>query len=140
MGGIVNEKEKRERPLYLSLSEKNIKFKKIIMSSGKVILGVIAGLATGAILGTLFAPEKGKDTRKKIAKKSKESVEDMKSKYEDIIASLSSKLESVKNDASHLFESGKDLAKDAKDDTSKLYSEERSIAEEAKARAANHVK
>ncbi len=66
------------------------------MSSGKVILGAIAGLATGAILGILFAPEKGTDTRKKIARKGKESIDDMKSKYEDVIASLSSKLESVK--------------------------------------------
>ena len=110
------------------------------MSSGKVILGAIAGLATGAILGILFAPEKGTDTRKKIAKKSKESMGDMKSKYEDVIASLSNKLESVKKDASQLFEHGKEVAEDAKEDASKLYSGGRDLAQEAKARAASQIK
>lgn len=110
------------------------------MSSGKVILGAIAGLATGAILGILFAPEKGKDTRNKIAKKSKESLDDLKSKYENTISALSSKLNSVKDDASQLIEEGKELAQDAKDEASKLYSGGRDLANEAKARAASQIK
>lgn len=109
------------------------------MSSGKVVLGAIAGLATGAILGILFAPEKGTDTRKKIAKKSKESIGDIKAKYEDVIASLSSKLESVKKDASHLFEEGKDLAQDAKRDVSKLSEAGKNLAHDAKVRAENQI-
>ena len=39
------------------------------MNSGKVVLGVLAGLAAGAALGILFAPDKGTATRKKISKK-----------------------------------------------------------------------
>lgn len=41
------------------------------MKSGKVLLGVLAGLATGAALGILFAPDKGSATRKKISKRAK---------------------------------------------------------------------
>ena len=39
------------------------------MSTGKVVLGTIAGLAIGGILGILFAPEKGSVTRKQIMDK-----------------------------------------------------------------------
>jgi gas vesicle protein len=36
------------------------------MSSGKVILGIIAGVSIGAMAGILLAPDKGVATRKKI--------------------------------------------------------------------------
>jgi len=39
------------------------------MSTGKVLLGVLAGIAVGATLGILFAPDKGSTTRKKFPKK-----------------------------------------------------------------------
>ena len=35
------------------------------MSSSKILTGVLIGAAAGTILGILFAPEKGLDTRKK---------------------------------------------------------------------------
>ena len=37
------------------------------MSTGKVITGIVAGMAAGAVLGILLAPDKGSETRKKIA-------------------------------------------------------------------------
>jgi len=40
------------------------------MNSGKALLGVFAGIAAGTVLGILFAPEKGSNTRKNIVKKS----------------------------------------------------------------------
>jgi len=36
------------------------------MDSGKVFLGVLAGITAGALLGILFAPAKGSETREKI--------------------------------------------------------------------------
>ena len=39
------------------------------MNSGKLLSGILIGAAAGAILGVLFAPEKGTETRGKISKK-----------------------------------------------------------------------
>lgn len=83
------------------------------MKNGKVVLGVLAGLATGAVLGILFAPEKGTETRKKIANKGKDSLDDLKSKYNDVIDSLTSKLEAVKKEGFDLYNEGKDVAQNA---------------------------
>lgn len=41
-------------------------------NSGKIALGLLAGLAAGAVLGVLFAPQKGKETRVKLSKKAKD--------------------------------------------------------------------
>ena len=37
------------------------------MKADKLILGVLGGVAVGALMGVLFAPEKGSKTRKKIS-------------------------------------------------------------------------
>ena len=52
------------------------------MSSGKVLLGLLAGVAAGALLGILFAPDKGAVTRKKITKKSDEYADALREKFD----------------------------------------------------------
>jgi len=52
------------------------------MSSGKVLLGVLAGMAVGAALGVLFAPDKGWDTRKRISKKGDDFTDDLGDRFE----------------------------------------------------------
>ncbi len=53
------------------------------MDSGKVLLGLLAGLATGATLGILFAPEKGKTTRRRMINKGNDYVEELEDKFND---------------------------------------------------------
>ena len=84
------------------------------MSKGNVAVGLLAGLAAGTVLGILFAPEKGSDTRKKIASKGKDSLEDLKAKYNDAIDLLSSKLDKVKNQGGKMLEEGKEFVENSK--------------------------
>lgn len=79
------------------------------MKSGNVLLGIIAGAATGALLGILFAPDKGSETRKKIAKKSKQYGEDLKEKYNEIVDDISGKFKDLENGADELLQRSKDF-------------------------------
>ena len=63
------------------------------MSSGKVLLGLLAGVAAGALLGVLFAPDKGWVTRKRIAKKSEDYVDGLTEKFNEFLDTVSEKLD-----------------------------------------------
>ncbi len=70
------------------------------MSSGKVVLGLLAGIAAGAVLGILLAPEKGKNTRNNISKKGKNYSDSLKNKFDEFKESITEKFEKVKGDVS----------------------------------------
>ena len=84
------------------------------MSTGKVVLGTLAGLAIGAIAGILFAPEKGSVTRKQIMDKGDDYVDKVKSKYDEISNSIADKFDSAKRDVENLAEKGKAKYEEAK--------------------------
>jgi gas vesicle protein len=62
------------------------------MTKGKAILGVLAGVAAGAALGILFAPDKGANTRKTISKKGEDladAINDkIESKFDELLDSI----------------------------------------------------
>ncbi|HMG15130.1 MAG TPA: YtxH domain-containing protein [Saprospiraceae bacterium] len=78
------------------------------MSKGKVILGALAGLAAGAIIGILLAPDKGDNTRKKISKRAEDFTDGMKSKLNEVIETVKVKLEAVKDEVIERAEKAKD--------------------------------
>lgn len=69
------------------------------MESGKVILGVVSGIAVGAVLGVLFAPDKGSKTRRKILDTGKEYTDNLKEKFSDLYENVSNKYENLLEDA-----------------------------------------
>ena len=65
------------------------------MNASKVLMGVLGGVAVGAVAGILFAPAKGTKTRKRIMKKGNNLKKDMKNKFEDVYKTISTKYDSV---------------------------------------------
>lgn len=84
------------------------------MSTGKVVLGTLAGLAIGVAAGILFAPEKGSTTRRQIRDKGDDYVDKLKSKYEKLRDSVAEKFERTKKDAENLAAKGNTKYDDVK--------------------------
>jgi gas vesicle protein len=74
------------------------------MSKVNVVIGALAGIAVGALLGVLFAPEKGTETRKKITKKSKDTTESLKNKFNEFVDNISEHFEKAKSDTAEMTE------------------------------------
>jgi len=82
------------------------------------VLGFVAGLSVGALVGILYAPQKGTTTRKRIARKSAEYGDDIKDKVSDSVEGLKNTYESTKKDTMEWVDKAKDKTgeyiKDAK--------------------------
>ena len=74
------------------------------MNSSKVLLGVLGGVAVGALAGILFAPAKGCKTRKRILNSGKDYVDNLKEKFDDLSQEVISKYESFVADATEIVE------------------------------------
>jgi gas vesicle protein len=57
--------------------------------NSKVLVGLLVGLAAGAALGLLFAPEKGTETRDRLSQSLKDLGDSIKDKAADEINNLS---------------------------------------------------
>jgi gas vesicle protein len=79
------------------------------MNTSKTVLGILAGLATGAILGILFAPNKGSETRRKIGKKSKYLTDEIKSQYNGVVSNIAEKIDDIEQNTENLIKKGKEI-------------------------------
>jgi gas vesicle protein len=100
------------------------------MNSGKVLTGILAGFAVGAVVGILFAPDKGSATRQKIADKKDDYIDELKAKYDELRDTVRGKYESVKRNAKDMAAKSKETMNDVKEDVENM-------AWEAKNAAAN---
>jgi len=74
------------------------------MNSGKVVLGVLAGAAAGALLGVLFAPHKGAVTRKKIVRRTGSYANGVKEKVSELLDGITEKFDQVKEEVTEFAE------------------------------------
>jgi gas vesicle protein len=74
------------------------------MESGKTAAGVLLGVGVGALLGVLFAPEKGSKTRQRIMDKGQDYVDDLKGKFDDLYQDVTDKYDSFLEEAKSTIE------------------------------------
>ena len=65
------------------------------------------GFAAGLLVGVLFAPDKGSETRERVARRGRE----LKDKFNDLVDSLSDKFESAAEEADEFAEKAKQKAR-----------------------------
>ncbi len=78
-------------------------------STSNLFIGFFAGLTVGAILGVLYAPDKGTNTRKKIVKKTQELAEDIEERFDELKEEVTDLVEDVKENLSDKKEKLEDL-------------------------------
>jgi gas vesicle protein len=88
------------------------------MNSGKVFLGVLAGVAAGALMGILFAPEKGSKTRKQIVSKGEGYADALQGKLDDLTENITNSYKTTWDEAEAFVSKGRakfdELKKDGK--------------------------
>ena len=79
-----------------------------------VLVGLLAGVTAGALLGVLLAPGKGTETRRKIMDKSGEFTEGLKDKFSEFVDGLKQKGDDIRQEADNQFAKGKQKFGEAK--------------------------
>lgn len=75
-------------------------------NTGKILIGITAGAAVGAMMGIMFAPEKGSTTRQKWFRRGQEYLDEAKDTFDDLKDTASE----MKDTASEFVKRGKQRA------------------------------
>jgi gas vesicle protein len=94
------------------------------MKTSSTILGILGAAAAGAFIGVLFAPDKGSETRRKIKDKSKDYGDNLKSKVDGILSTITS--------------NGKDIIDEGKAKFNQVKEDYNAIKDEAKTVKTNY--
>jgi len=78
-------------------------------NSGKLVSALLLGAAVGGLLGILFAPDKGSETRKKISSKGNELTDSVKEKFGEFVDKFKKDIETVKDGANDFADNGKSV-------------------------------
>jgi gas vesicle protein len=81
------------------------------MNSVKLVAGLLISAAAGAIIGVLFAPDKGTETRKKISKKGTDLTDSLKQKFNDFVDKVSDNYGEVREEIQEEMQTIKERSK-----------------------------
>ena len=68
-------------------------------NTSKILAAFAIGAAAGAVLGILYAPEKGSETRKKINEEGKKMSDAIKEKFNEVKEKINSVREDLENNS-----------------------------------------
>ena len=86
------------------------------MTTGKAVLGILAGTAIGAGLGILFAPDSGRNTRKKISSRGQEYVDGLSGQFNKMASSIGQEFNMMKDEVNQLSDNTKAKTQEVKKD------------------------
>jgi gas vesicle protein len=106
--------------------------------AGGIAIALFTGIAVGAVLGILFAPKSGKETRQELLERgekfveaSKVSISDLMEKTRDITETGRQRFEEMKVMGEELLEKGKKKAKKTAKKVKDIVEESKAAAKEA---------
>ena len=94
------------------------------MASTKSFLSILAGLAAGAAIGILYAPDKGWKTRARVKKAAANGYEDLKENLGDLGTKVDEKTAEAKETIQNLRETLREKGSEIKEGTRKLLVEQ----------------
>ncbi len=78
------------------------------MNAGKVIVGAVIAVAAGAVLGMLFAPEKGSAARRHLSKQGSRYIDAVKNTAGEYVDTIENTLDSAREKAVGITDKVKD--------------------------------
>ena len=94
------------------------------MASTKSFLSILAGLAAGAAIGILYAPDKGWKTRARVKKATANGFEDLKENLGDLGTKVDEKTAEAKETIKNLRDTLREKGSEIKEGTRKLLVEQ----------------
>ena len=73
-------------------------------NTGKLIGALLLGAAIGGVLGILFAPDKGSETRKKLSAEGDDFTDAMKKRFNDFLGEVKKEVEMARDNISESVE------------------------------------
>jgi gas vesicle protein len=106
--------------------------------AGPVLISLITGVAIGAVIGLLFAPKPGSETRQELREKgekfvklSRESLDELVDKTRDLTLTGRQKFEEFRNLGEEIFDSGREKVKGTVSKIKRFVSESKDAASKA---------